>query len=157
MIDDQVSTRPYRLRRTPGQTAHATMHLRIGLLERTTTREHVGTSMSSIRERLLAFWSFPVLIFLGGCDAKVECDSPETREAVLNIVSNDHSNALATYAAKNSNVAKDLERPAIRKAQNHFIVSEKRSLRRQRVRISGRSRAVARYPWSSATQKLPKK
>ena len=88
------------------------MHLQIGLLEGTTTRENVGTSMSSFRERLLAFWSFPVLIFLGGCGAKVECDSQETREAVLNIVSNHHSNALATYAAKNSNVAKDLERPA---------------------------------------------
>jgi hypothetical protein len=38
--------------------------------------------MSFFRERLLTFWSFPVLIFLSGC-TKPECDSFETRNAVL--------------------------------------------------------------------------
>jgi hypothetical protein len=60
----------------------------------------------------LVFWSFPVLIFLGGCGPKVECDSSETRNAVLKIVSDNHDNALATYAAKNSNVAKEVEKSA---------------------------------------------
>jgi hypothetical protein len=36
-----------------------------------------------------------------------ECDSFETRNAVLQIVTDDHNNALATYAAKNSNVVKE--------------------------------------------------
>jgi hypothetical protein len=37
---------------------------------------------------------------------QAECDSFETRNAVLQIVSDDHNNALAEYAAKNSSVAK---------------------------------------------------
>jgi hypothetical protein len=57
--------------------------------------------------RARSFWSFPFLIVLSGCGAKPECDSFETRNAVLQIIADDHKNALATYAAKNSNVAKD--------------------------------------------------
>jgi hypothetical protein len=63
--------------------------------------------MLYFRERSLVFWSFPFLIFLSGCGAKPECDSFETRNAVLQIVSDDHNNALATYAAKNSTVVKE--------------------------------------------------
>jgi septal ring-binding cell division protein DamX len=63
--------------------------------------------MPYCRERTLVLLSFPFLIFLSGCGAKPECDSFETRQAVLQIVSDDHNNALANYAAKNSNVAKD--------------------------------------------------
>jgi hypothetical protein len=67
-----------------------------------------GLSMLYSRERsLVVFLSFPVLIFLSGCGVKPECDSFETRNAVLQIVSDDHNNALATYAAKNSNVVKE--------------------------------------------------
>lgn len=46
--------------------------------------------------------ALPVLIILGGCSAKPECDSFETRNAVLQSISNDHKNALGKYAAKNS-------------------------------------------------------
>jgi hypothetical protein len=67
---------------------------------------HVGLRMPFFRERLLAFWSFPVLIFLSGCDAKPECDSFETRNAVLQTVSDDHKNALAKFAAQNSTMVK---------------------------------------------------
>jgi hypothetical protein len=62
--------------------------------------------MPYFRKRPIAFWSFPFLVFLSGCDAKPECDSFETRNAVLQAVSDDHNNALVQYAAKNSNVAK---------------------------------------------------
>jgi hypothetical protein len=62
--------------------------------------------MSHFRKRPIVFWSFPVLIFLSGCDAKPECDSFETRNAVLQTVSDDHNNGLAKYAAKNSTMAK---------------------------------------------------
>jgi hypothetical protein len=69
--------------------------------------------MARIRERPLTLWSFPFLIFLSGCGApKVECDSSETRNAVLEAISNDHKNALGTFAAKNSNAAKDVEKSA---------------------------------------------
>ena len=55
-------------------------------------------------ERRPAFWSFPLLIILSGCSggARPECDTIETRHAVLQIVSDDHRNPLVDYAAKNS-------------------------------------------------------
>jgi hypothetical protein len=68
--------------------------------------------MLHFRERKLIIWSFPVLILLSGCGPKVECDSAETRNAVLKIISDDHNNPLATYAARNSNVANETEKPA---------------------------------------------
>jgi hypothetical protein len=57
-------------------------------------------------KRLIVFWSFPFLIVLSGCDAKPECDSFETRSAVLQAISDDHKNALIEYAAKNSSLTK---------------------------------------------------
>jgi hypothetical protein len=58
-------------------------------------------------ERPPAFCGFPVLAFLAGCGAvKPECDSIETRNAVLETVSSDHNNPLARYAAENPNTAK---------------------------------------------------
>jgi hypothetical protein len=57
-------------------------------------------------KRPLALLSFPFLIFLGSCGARPECDSIETRNAVLQIVSDDHNNPLAKYAAENPNAAK---------------------------------------------------
>ena len=62
--------------------------------------------MPDFRKRPLAFWGLPFLVLLGGCGAKPECDSSETRSAVLQIVSDDHTNALATFAAKNSGAEK---------------------------------------------------
>jgi hypothetical protein len=60
---------------------------------------------SFLRDRSIAFWSCSFLIFLTGCSAKPECDSFETRDAVLKSVSDDHNNALGKYAAKNSTTA----------------------------------------------------
>jgi hypothetical protein len=48
----------------------------------------------------MAFCCF--LILLSGCSAKPDCESFETREAVLKAVSDDHNNALGKYAANNS-------------------------------------------------------
>ena len=62
--------------------------------------------MRYFSRRSLALCSLPVLIFLSGCGARPECDSIETRNEVLQIVSNDHNNPLARYAAENPNAAK---------------------------------------------------
>jgi len=62
--------------------------------------------MPHARDRSL-IWCLPFLILLGGCEARPECDSSETRLAVLQTVSDDHRNPLATYAAQNPNVAKE--------------------------------------------------
>jgi hypothetical protein len=65
--------------------------------------------MPLLRDRLPAVCIFPVLIFLSGCGAGPECDSIETRSAVLQIVSDDHRNPLVDYAAKNSTAKPDPE------------------------------------------------
>jgi hypothetical protein len=85
------------------------------------------TSMLYFRERSLVFWNFPFLIFLGSCGAKPECDSFETRNAVLQIVSDEHNNPLATYAAKNSNVIKEKSSSATSEAERKplYLLGEK--------------------------------
>jgi hypothetical protein len=62
--------------------------------------------MPHFHERSIIFWSLPFLVFLSGCSAKPECDSPETRNAVLQTILDDHNNPLVKYAAKNSTTAK---------------------------------------------------
>jgi hypothetical protein len=68
--------------------------------------------MSRLRERSHVIFSFPLLILLGGCNAKPECDSIETRSAVLNLVSGDHANPLVAYAARNSGNKDEANKPA---------------------------------------------
>ena len=55
-----------------------------------------------MRRNLLLVWSFPLLIFSSGCSAGPECDSIETRQAVLQFILQDRNNPLLDYAAKNS-------------------------------------------------------
>jgi hypothetical protein len=75
------------------------------------------------RHRSLASWSLPALIFLSGCSPKVECDSPETRSSVLKIVSDDHKNALASFAAKNPDIPEKSANPE--SAQPLYLLGEK--------------------------------
>jgi hypothetical protein len=62
--------------------------------------------MPYFRKLPIVFCGFLLPVFLGGCDAKPECDSFETRDAVLQAVTDDHNNPLVKYAAKNSNMAR---------------------------------------------------
>ena len=56
-----------------------------------------------MRKRQKVFWSLPILLLLSGCGrAGPECDTSDTRDSVVKIVSGDSNNALAKYAAKNS-------------------------------------------------------
>ena len=78
------------------------------------------------RKRLLVLWSFTVLILLSGCNAKPECDSFETRNAVLHAVSDDHDNALGKYAAKNSKTASEASPDAEKSRQQPiYVLGEK--------------------------------
>jgi hypothetical protein len=84
--------------------------------------------MPNFRSRSTVFWSFIFPIFLVGCDAKPECDSFETRNAVLKTVSEDHRNALAEYAAKSSNVTKSsdaISESKKSKQQPQYVLGEK--------------------------------
>jgi len=82
--------------------------------------------MPYFRKRPIVFWGFPFLILLSGCDAKPECDSFETRNAVLQAVSDDHNNALVKYAAKNSTMASDASSEAAKSEQQPlYLLGEK--------------------------------
>jgi hypothetical protein len=62
-------------------------------------------SMKFFLERQTVLWSLPVLLLLSSCgSAGPECDSFDTRNSVVKIVSDDSNNALVDYAAKNSSV-----------------------------------------------------
>jgi hypothetical protein len=78
-----------------------TMALRRGCPGSGSSTRVAQSSMPYFRKRPLAFCSLPFLALLGGCDAqpKPECDSFETRNAVLQTVSSDHENHLAKFAA----------------------------------------------------------
>ena len=53
-------------------------------------------------KRFLIYWGFPLLIVSGSCNAQPECDSLDTRSAVLQFVLGDRNNQLKNYAAGRS-------------------------------------------------------
>lgn len=71
--------------------------------------------MPFLRNRSLVCWSLPFL-FSSACIAAPECDTIETRKAVLESVSGDANNPLATYAAKNDTAGK--RQPAARSKES---------------------------------------
>jgi hypothetical protein len=97
------------------------MRLRIGCPIRDSAKAY-QTAM-----RPIIFWSFAFLIFLSGCRAKPECDSFETRNAVLQTVSDDHNNALVKFAAKNSAATKsgDASQGADNSNRPLYVLGEK--------------------------------
>jgi len=59
--------------------------------------------MKYFRDQRTVLFGLPALLLLSGCGgAGPECDSSDTRNAVVKIVTGDSNNALADYAAKNS-------------------------------------------------------
>jgi hypothetical protein len=60
-------------------------------------------------QRSRSLLSVLLVLFLSGCNVTPECDSSETRSAVLKIVSDDHRNPLFDYAARNSTAKPNLE------------------------------------------------
>jgi hypothetical protein len=65
----------------------------------------VSVPMKPFRKKEpLVLWRFSVLLLLNGCGGpEPECDSLDTRNSVVKIISDDSHNALVNYAAKNSN------------------------------------------------------
>jgi hypothetical protein len=55
------------------------------------------------KEQSLVLWCFTASLLLSSCGgAGPECDSLDTRNSVVKIVSDDNNNALVNYAVKNS-------------------------------------------------------
>jgi hypothetical protein len=62
----------------------------------------VGVPMK-LKEQSLVLWCFSASLILSGCGgAEPECDSLDTRNTVVKIVSDDSNNKLVNYAVKNS-------------------------------------------------------
>jgi len=70
---------------------------------------------------------FPALLLLGGCgEATPECDSLDTRNTVIKIISDNSNNALVDYAAKNSSVVAAMVRNANTEAEKLAILEKAR-------------------------------
>ena len=55
------------------------------------------------RKQPVSLWWLSVLLLLNGCGgAEPECDSLDTRNSLVKIISDDSNNALVNYAVKNS-------------------------------------------------------
>jgi hypothetical protein len=93
--------------------------------------------MQYLRERLLIAWSFPFLVFLSGCSDKLECDSIETRKAVLQMVADDHRNPLVNYAARNSTAKTNLENAKPLYVLGQRIVTTSTSQDKRTLQCSG--------------------
>jgi hypothetical protein len=93
------------------------------------------------RRRGPVLCALPFLILLCSCEAKPECDSPETRNAVLAAVENDHKNALGEFAANNSTTASDAGKQAdASRRQPIYVLGEKlvtTSTSKQTLKCSG--------------------
>lgn len=84
--------------------------------------------MPPCRSRLLVCLSFPLLVFSSACRAEPECDSIETRDAVLHFISEDRNNPLLDYAARNS-TEKSKEKPLYQLGQRMVTTSTSRDKR----------------------------
>jgi hypothetical protein len=70
---------------------------------------------------------FPVLLLLSGCgEPTPECDSLDTRNTVIKIMSDDNHNALVNYAAKNSSVVAAMVSNANTQAEKSAILEKAR-------------------------------
>ena len=58
--------------------------------------------MKHFQEGQTVLGCLPVLLLLGCGEATPECDSLDTRNTVIKVISDDSNNALVNYAAKNS-------------------------------------------------------
>ena len=93
--------------------------------------------MQHCPNRLLVLCSLPILMSLGGCDPKPECDLPETRRAVLDIVSDDHRNPLVEFAARNSTAKVSLENNRPLYLLGEKIVTTSTSNQKRTLQCSG--------------------
>ncbi|QOZ34058.1 hypothetical protein XH92_22320 [Bradyrhizobium sp. CCBAU 53421] len=81
--------------------------------------------------------SFPVLVALSGCGNQLECDSIETRKAVLQTIADDHRNPLVNYAAKESTAKPDPENSKPQYLLGEKIVTTSTSKDKRTLQCSG--------------------
>ena len=79
--------------------------------------------MSLLRNgQSLTLWCFPVLLLLSGCgDVGPECGTPDVRNSVIRIVSEDKNNSLVNFAVQNSDAVLEKVRSANAEAEKQTI------------------------------------
>ena len=101
--------------------------------------------MKYFREPQTVLRSLPVLLLLSGCNgAEFECDSLDTRNSVIKIVSDNSNNALVDYAAKNSSVVEARANSASKEAEKLAILEKARQ--GASYRLAGRIAACSNVP-----------
>jgi hypothetical protein len=79
----------------------------------------------AVGKRQKVVWSLPILLLLSGCGRTApECDTSDTRDSVVKIVSGDSNNALAKYAAKNSSAVEAAVNSASTEAEKSAILEK---------------------------------
>jgi len=106
----------------------------------------VSIPIRHVRERRLAFGCLPVLLLLSGCGGtEPECDSLDTRNSVIKVVSDDSNNALVNYAAKNSSAVEAMLRKTNSEAEKSAILEKARQGAAYRlddtIRMNSRNKA----------------
>jgi hypothetical protein len=96
-------------------------------------------------QRILGFFS--ILLLLSGCgEPGPECDSAESRNSVVRIVSDDHDNALVNYAVKDSSSVTAMMGDAKSEAKKSAILEKARRgavyALADTIRMRSRSRAA---------------
>jgi hypothetical protein len=83
--------------------------------------------MWKFRERRTYMGVVPILLLLSGCGAaEPDCNSADSRAAVIGIVSGDPHNALVDYAVKNSDALKTREKAAGTNADKSAMLEKAR-------------------------------
>jgi hypothetical protein len=103
--------------------------------------------MKPFREEQRILGCFSVLLLLGGCSgAEPECDSVESRNAVVRIVSDDNHNALVNYAVENSTSVAAMVSSAKSEAEKLAILEKARRgavyVLDDTIRMTSRDRAA---------------
>jgi hypothetical protein len=81
--------------------------------------------MKYFGERQSTLWTLLTLLLLSGCGAAgPDCDSSDTRNSVVNFVSNDNHNALGKYAAEHSSAVQSKLSGANSEAEKSGILEE---------------------------------
>lgn len=98
-----------------------------------------GFPMSDIRvpSRLLSSLSLSFLVALSGCGNPLECDSIETRKAVLQSIADDHRNPLINYAVREATAKPDPENSKPQYLLGEKIVTTSTSADKRTLQCSG--------------------
>ena len=89
-------------------------------------------------ENQFSLWPFPILLLLTACgSSEPECDTIETRQAVLQSVADDHNNPLVAFAERDSSMKAKLKNSKPLYQLSQKIVTTKKDRDKRTLQCSG--------------------